>query len=120
VTSLLEGRYVQGEMTGELPGMGAFRGLGVTGYDNVSRQFVSDWIDNHSTGIMSGVGELSRDGNTLTWRFTCNCPITRKPSVVRQVETFTSADTMAFDMFSTNPRTGVESRCMHIEFTRAR
>src|SRR5438309_1202792 len=75
LTPIMEGRYFKCEMTGEMPPMGTYSGSGVTGFDNVSRQFVSTWIDNHSTGILTGTGSLSDDGKTLTWRFTYNCPI---------------------------------------------
>ena len=115
---VLDGRYIQGEMTGELPGMGPFKGLGITGFDNVSQKFVGSWIDNHSTGIMQGVGELSKDGKTLTWSFTYNCPITKKPAVVRQVETYPDDKTQIFEMFTTDPRSGKEYKCMRIDFAK--
>ncbi len=120
VTSILDGRYTRSELAGELPGLGSFTGYGVTGFDNVAQQFVGSWIDNHSTGIMSGVGELSSDGRALTWRYTYNCPITRKPAVVREVHTSTGHDTMAFEMFTTDPRSRKEFQCMQVEFTRAK
>src|SRR4051812_10434596 len=67
VTPIMDGRYVKIEIAGEMPGMGPFSGLGIYGYDNVTGKFVSTSIENQSTGIMNGTGELSPDGKTLTW-----------------------------------------------------
>ncbi len=118
VTVIMDGRYTKCDMVGEIPGMGAFNGFGITGFDNVSQRFVGTWIDNHSTGIMNGVGDLSADGKVLTWSYTMNCPITRKPATVRQIETYTSPTTMSFEMFTTDPKSGKEYKCMHVDFTK--
>jgi len=47
------------ELTGQMPGLGAYNGLGIYGFDNVSQKFTSTMIDNQGTGIMNGTGELS-------------------------------------------------------------
>jgi hypothetical protein len=118
VTSMMDGRFVKVEMTGEMPGMGPYNGLGLYGFDNVSGKFVSSWIDNHSTGIGNGLGELSDDGKTLTWKFTYNCPLTRKPTVMREIETITGPDTKSLEMFGADPKTGREYKMMRIELTK--
>ena len=71
---------------------GPYHGFGIYGFDNVSQKFVATWIDNHSTGIMKGTGELSADGKTITWKYTHNCPITKKPTTMREVETITGPE----------------------------
>jgi len=118
VTSVMDGRYIQCEIAGEMPGMGPYLATGFYGYDNVAKTFVSTFIDNHSTGIMNGVGELSDDGKTLTWKFTFNCPITGKPAVIREVETITGENTKTLEMFGTDPKSGKEFKMMSIEMTR--
>lgn len=118
VTPIMDGRYAKCEMIGEVPGMGAFNGFGLTGFDNVSQKFVGTWIDNHSTGIMNGVGELSSDGKVMTWSYTFNCPIAKKPTTMRQIETSTGPDTMKFEMFCSDPKSGKEYKCMQIDFTK--
>jgi hypothetical protein len=117
-TTIMDGRYTRCEITGDMPGMGPFTGLGVNGYDNVSQKFVSNWIDNHSTGIMAGTGEISADGKTLTWTYTYNCPVTRKPASMRQIERFTGDNTMTLEAFGPDPKTGKEYKLMSFEFTR--
>ena len=118
VTSVMDGRYTRCEVAGEMPGMGKYNGFGLYGFDNVSQKFVSTWIDNHNTGIMTGTGLLSADGKTLTWTYNHTCPISQKPAVLREVETLHSATTKTLEIFATDPKTGKEFQTMRIEFTR--
>ena len=118
VTPMLDGRFVKLEMAGEMPGMGPYIGFAISGYDNVSKKFVSTWIDNHGTGLATGEGELSKDGKTLTWNYTFNCPITNKPALLRQIETVTGPGTKTLEMFGADPKTGKEYKMMVIELTK--
>ena len=118
VTSIMDGRFTQVAHSGEVPGMGPYNGLGVNGFDNVSKKFVSTWIDNMGTGIMQGEGELSQDGKQITWTFSYHCPVTKKPAVMRQVETITGPDTRTMEMFGTEPKGGEEYKMMTIELSR--
>jgi hypothetical protein len=114
ITPLMDGRFTKCEMVGEMPGMGPYHGFAIFGFDNVSQEFVSTWIDNHGTGMANGVGELSSDGKTLTWDFTYNCPVTKKPVVMRQVETTTGPGRKTLEMFGADPKRGQEYKMMRI------
>jgi hypothetical protein len=118
ITSMMDGRYLKSEMAGEMPGMGPYSGFGLIGFDNVTKKFVSTWIDNHSTGLMTGTGALSPDGKTLTWNYNYTCPVTNKPAVMREIETVTGPDTKTLEIFSTEPKSGKEFQMMRIEFTK--
>jgi len=118
VTPIMDGRYLKIEFSGQTPNMGPFTGFGLTGYDNVSGKVVSTWIDNWSTGIMYGLGEISDDGKTITTKMSHNCPINKKPVVIRQIETLTSPNTKTLEMFSTDPKTGREFKMLSIELSR--
>ena len=118
IAPVMDGRYTRNEMSGEMPGMGPYNGFGINGFDNVSQKFVSTWIDNQSTGIMTGTGELSRDGKTMTWTYSYNCPINKKPTVLRQVEKETGPNTKTLEMFGADPKSGKEAKMMAIEMTR--
>ncbi|HVT27816.1 MAG TPA: DUF1579 domain-containing protein [Lacipirellulaceae bacterium] len=118
VTPILDGHYVKIEMKGDMPGMGPYHGGGVYGYDNVSKKFVAAWIDNHSTGIMHGEGELSPDQKTLTWTMTFNCPINKKPAVMTEVDKTTGPDSKTLEMFGDDPKTGKHYKMMRIELTK--
>lgn len=118
ITPIMDGRYIQVEVKGEIPGMGPFHGLGWYGYDNVSKKFVSSWLDNHSTGIMQGTGELSKDQKVLTWDYTCSCPLTGKPTKMRDVETILSETSRRLEMWGTDPKSGKEFKMMQVDMTR--
>jgi len=118
ISSLMDGRYFKGEMAGEMPGMGPYNGMGIMGFDNVSQKFVANWLDNHSTGIMNGTGELSSDGKSINWKYDYHCPITKKPTVMRQVETNEGDGKKTLEMFGPDPKTGKEFKMMRIELSR--
>ncbi len=118
VTPMMDGRFVKVEVAGEMPGMGPYNGFGLYGFDNVAKKFVSTWMDNHSTGLMTGTGELSPDGKTMTWKYTYTCPITKKPAVLREVETITGPTTKTLEMFGAEPKSGKEFKMMSIELTK--
>jgi hypothetical protein len=118
VSPMLDGHYFKSELAGEMPGMGPYNGFGVYGFDNVVGKFVSTWIDNHGTGIMNGTGELSQDGKVLTWSYTFNCPVTKKPTKMREIETITGPNTRTLEMWSVEPKSGQEYKMMFIELTK--
>jgi hypothetical protein len=118
ISSLMDGRYFKGEMAGVVPGMGPYSGMGIMGFDNVSQKFVANWLDNHSTGIMNGTGELSPDGKTVNWKYDYNCPITKKPTVMRQIETNTEDGKKTLEMFGIDPKSGKEFKMMRIELAK--
>jgi hypothetical protein len=118
VTPIMDGRYIKVEIKGDMPGMGPFEGFGIYGYDNVSGQFVASWVDNQSTGIMNGTGELSKDGKTLTWKNTFNCPLNKKPAVMREIDTITGPNSKTLEMIGNDPKSGKEFKMMRIELTR--
>lgn len=118
VTPMMDGRFVRAEMEGEMPGMGAYTGMGIYGYDNVSKEFVATWVDNQGTGIANGTGKLSEDGKTLTWKIGYNCPVTGKPTVLREIEKITGKNSKTLEMYGADPKSGKEFKMMVIELTR--
>ena len=117
VSTIMDGRFTKVEIEGDMMGM-PFHGLGYNGYDNVAQKYVSTWIDNWGTGFMIGDGTMSADGNTLTWNYRYNCPITKGPTTMRQVEHRTGDNSMTLDMYGPEPHSGKEFKMMHIEMTR--
>lgn len=118
ITPFMDGRYFKCEISGEMPGMGPFTGFGIYAFDNVSQKFQATWIDNCGTGIANGTGELSSDGGTLTWTYTYNCPITKKPTKMREVQRSTGKDSKIVEMFGVDPHSGKEFKMMEIAMTR--
>ncbi|MGZ3579469.1 MAG: DUF1579 domain-containing protein [Syntrophales bacterium] len=112
---LLDGRYLQEEFTGEMIG-GTFNGIGVTGYDNNIKKYVSTWMDSMSTGILFFDGNASADGKTITQRSPYNDPV-KGPSEWRSVIRIVNDNTMVFEMYST-VKGGKEEKMMEITYTR--
>ena len=119
VTPMMEGRFIKVEMKGEMPGMGPYEGFGLYGYDNTAKKFASTWIDNQTTSLLQGTGELSADGKVMTWKYTFTCPITKKADTMREVETVTGENTKTLEVFCPDPKTGKEMKMMTIELTRS-
>lgn len=117
-TPMMDGRFVKCEMSGEMPGMGPFNGFAIYGFDNVSQKFQCTWVDNMGTGMMTGTGELSSDGKTLTWSFNYNCPVTKKPITMREIETMTGPNSKTVEMFGIEPKSGKEFKMMEMAMTR--
>ncbi len=118
VTPIMDGRFVSIDWAGEMPGMGPYKGMGIAGFDNVSQKYVSTWIDNMGTGVMVGEGTMSGDGKTTTWNYQYNCPITKKPAVMREVETVTGPNSKTVEMYMNDPKSGKEYMMMKTELTR--
>lgn len=119
VTSLMEGRFIQCEMSSEMMGM-PFKGRGVTGYDNVSKKFVGSWIDSCGTGIMNGTAEQSPDGKVLKWTYTYNCPVAKKEATMKITETYNNGDSFTMVMYMNDLKTGKEFKHMQIDMTRVK
>lgn len=118
VTPMLDGRFVKVEMAGEMPGMGPYHGFAIYGFDNVSGEFTGTWVDNCGTGMSIGKGQLSSDGKVMSWTYQYNCPMTKKPAVLRQVETVTGPNSRTMELYGTDPKSGKEWKMMHAELTR--
>ncbi|HXK61080.1 MAG TPA: DUF1579 family protein [Acidobacteriota bacterium] len=59
-TLIMDGRFLHQTFRGTFMGK-PFEGLGLKGYDNVKKMYVSAWIDNSSTTIVqTGRGRFSR------------------------------------------------------------
>lgn len=118
VSPLMDGRFVKVDFSGVMEGVGPYNGLGIIGYDNVSKKIQAIWLDNHGTGMSLGTGEFSDDGKTLTIEYSYTCPVTKKPAKMRQVETYNSETSKSMEMFSADPKTGKEYKMMKIEMTK--
>jgi hypothetical protein len=118
VTDFMDGRFTKWEMAGDVPGMGAMKGMGLYGFDNLTQKFVATWVTNCGTGIMNGTGALSSDGKTFTWTYNITCPITKKPTTMRDIERHTGPDSITLETWGTDPKGGKEFKMMESTFTR--
>ena len=112
---ILGRRFLQQEFTGEMMG-GTFTGIGVTGYDNHTKKYVSTWMDSMGTGIFFFEGTGSADGKTITQESRYDDPI-KGPMKWRSVTKIVDANTHVFEMFGTD-KSGKEEKMMEITYTR--
>lgn len=120
ITSIMGGRYTQSTTKGTLDmgeGPRPFEGMGIYGFNNVTKQYESTWIDNMGTGMMTGTGTLSADGKVLTWTMTMADPITGKNSTSREVDTIIDDNHTMLEMFGAG-FDGKETKMMEIKYTR--
>ncbi|MFO0875311.1 MAG: DUF1579 domain-containing protein [Phycisphaerales bacterium] len=118
ISPMMDGRFFKCEWAGEMPGMGPFNGFSISGFDNTAQKFQSTWIDNFGTGMMIGTGDLSSDGKTMTWTYGYTCPITKKPTTMREIHRITGKDTRTMEMFAIDPASGKEFKMLEVQLTR--
>jgi hypothetical protein len=110
-------RYCQEVTSGQMMGQ-PFSGMGLTGYDNVLGKYVSTWVDNMGTGIMTSTGTADASGKVITWIGTMSDAMTGKPSKSRMVTTIKDDDHHTFEMYGTPPGGKKEMKMMTIEYSR--
>jgi len=121
---VMGGRYVMMDVTGKMQMPGAdgkmkdvqFKGMGVEGYDNAKKKFVSSWIDNMGTGIQFSEGTY----DPATKTFTYTSEIEMMPGMktpVREVIKVPDSNHMALEWYEN--RGGQEKKTMEIAYTRA-
>jgi Protein of unknown function (DUF1579) len=121
--AIMDGRYVSGDYTGKFKMPGAdgkltetnFHGMSMDGYDNVKKKFVSGWVDNMGTGIMTMDGTY--DAATKTFTYTGEfemMPGTKEK--VRQLIKMTDATHMTMEYYE--DRGQGETKTMEIDYTK--
>ena len=122
--SLMGGRYVMMDVTGkmQMPDETGkmknmqFKGMGIDGYDNVKKKFVSSWIDNMGTGIQFSEGTY--DSATRTFTYTSEIEvIPGMKTPVREVIKVPDNNHMALEWYENHG--GQEKKTMEIAYTRA-
>jgi len=113
--SILGGRYVQHKHHGTAMGM-PFEGMGINGYDNLKKKFVSTWIDNMSTMIMYMSGTFDPASKTFTYTGDVDDVMTGKPVKVRETLHAPDADSAVMEWYEM--RGGKEVRTMEITYKR--
>lgn len=115
-SSLMDGRYVQENVESTFSGM-PFHGMGIYGYDNMTKKYHSTWIDSMGTGVMNGEGTSTDGGKTINWTSKASDPMTGKQQSYRSTMKMVSADQYVFEMFGPGPG-GKEVKQMEITYTR--
>ena len=112
---LLGGRFLQQDFTGEMMGQ-PYTGMGITGYDNLRKKYVSIWLDTMGTGPFMMEGTGSADGKTITLKGQHTEP-GGGHMTHRAVWKIVDSNTQTFDMWG-NHGGGKEMKVMEIVYTR--
>ena len=95
------GTWIVSEFEGEIFGA-PFKGLGLLGYDEVRRAYVSTWIDSVTPSLTVSEGQLSADGKVLKSTAT-GVDSEGQPVVTESITTFRDARTRVFELAHVQP-----------------
>lgn len=112
---IMGGRYLQSKNTGNMMGQ-PFEGIAITGYDNAKKVFVSSWIDNFGTGILTMTGTWDQASQSVVFTGSEVDPSSGKDIPVRQVIRMPDDNTQIQEMYSNAG--GKEFKSMEIKYTR--
>jgi len=113
---IMDGRFLQEDNTGDFMGM-PFKGMGITGYDNIQKKYVSTWIDNMGTSIMNSTGTVDATGKTFTYECESPDPMTGKMTKTKMVTKIIDDKKHTFEMSGPGPD-GKEMKMLEITYTK--
>lgn len=112
---LLDGRFLYQEFTGNMMGQ-SFSGVGIDAYDNMTKKYVTAWMDTMGTGIFMMEGTAIADGKTITLKGSHPEPGGGKMTH-RAVWKIVDDNTQIFDMYGTH-QGGKETKVLEITYSR--
>jgi hypothetical protein len=112
---LLDGRFLFQEYNGQMMGQ-PFSGIGIDAYDNMTKKYVTAWMDTMGTGIFIMEGTASADGRTITLNGSHPEPGGGKMTH-RAIWKIVDDNKQTFDMYG-SPHGGKEMKMLEITYTR--
>ena len=112
---LLDGRFLYQEYNAQMMGQ-PFSGVGIDAYDNMTKKYVTAWMDTMGTGIFMMEGTASADGKTITLKGSHPEPGGGKMTH-RAVWKIVDNNSQTFDMYGAH-HGGKEMKVLEITYTR--
>ena len=112
---LLDGRFLYQEYNAQMMGQ-PFSGVGIDAYDNMTKKYMTAWVDTMGTGIFMMEGTASADGKTITLRGSHPEPGGGKMTH-RAVWKIVDNNTQTFDMYGAH-HGGKEMKVLEITYSR--
>ncbi len=112
---IMGGRYQVSSHSGMVWGM-QMEGMNIVGFDNAKQEFVSVWIDNMGTGIMTASGPFDKNTNTVHLKGSMVDPLSKQEMQISMTVKFESDDKHVFEMFIDYE--GQEFKMMETVYTR--
>lgn len=94
-----------------------FQGMATMGYDNHRKQFVSTWVDNWVSGVMTEYGSASEGGKIFTFEGENYCCMNDKVCKSKSVYTIVDPNTRKMEMWGPG-LDGKVFKVMEMTFTR--
>jgi hypothetical protein len=113
---VMGGLYQESMHSGNMMGM-PFQGHSITGYDNAKKVFVSSWIDNMGSGIMTMEGPWDAASKSITMKGKAVNPSTGKDCDYTQIMKVVDDNTQTLEMYGPGPD-GKNMKMMEITFKR--
>lgn len=114
---VMGGRYQVSTHKGSFMGQ-PFEGMSTLAYDNAKKKYISTWIDNMGTGMMTLEGDWDAAAKAITFKGKMVCPANGKECDVRETYQIIDNDTHLMTMYGPDMQTGKEYKNMEIKFTR--
>lgn len=112
---IMGGRYLQTKYNGTMMGM-PFEGMGMIGYDNAKKMFISTWVDIFRTGVLYMEGTWDDQRRSINFTGKVTDPVTGKDQPFRKVFKFIDDNTQEEETYSTS--NGQEFKTVHVKYTR--
>lgn len=112
---LLDGRFLYQEYNAQMMGK-PFSGIGIDSYDNMTKKYVTAWMDTMGTGIFIMEGTASADGKTITLKGSHPEPGGGKMSH-RAVWKIVDASNQTFEMYAAHGH-NKEMKMLEITYSR--
>ena len=114
---IMNGRYIQENMTCQMMGQ-THEGIGITGYDNFKKRYVTSFIDNMGTALITSEGTIDASGKVLTSYGKMDDPVTgERDKPVKYVSRIISKDKHVFEIYDL-AGTPNEFKAMEMTYTR--
>jgi hypothetical protein len=114
--SIFGGRYLHQEVKGDMMGQ-PFEGMGIEGFDNVTRERFGTWVDNMSTGAMLVRGKCAADAKKCTLKGRVPDALAGKEVPVSETVTTTDDNHFTFEMNGPGPG-GKTFKMLEIAYSR--
>lgn len=95
---IFDGRFLKEDFKSLSKSM-PFQGMGVVGYDNITNEYTSVWIDTMTTSTSGSVGTYDPATKTISWSGQMPDPVSKKMLPVRSTSRFIDNDNYVYEMY---------------------
>jgi len=112
---ILGGRFMKSSFKGTAMGM-PFEGMGLDGYNNITKEYWSTWVDNTGTGIMLMIGKWDEATKSVIYVGSATDPMTGKEQPTKSIFKMIDDNHTVSTMF--NIINGQDVKMMEIAYSR--